>query len=521
MVHQVRQKNGNHNGHNGGAALQGPTAPLIVLPDGGTHTPREKLNSHETFDTSAKKESRPEPEPLEFRAFPDGTLVDIVRDAASPEKPSLLISKAGTITFQQEFRYGGRVFVPRQVEPSLFAAIRLPSGIGIGSARSAREIFCELKECLSTYVDVAQDQQHLLVAFLMSTWFQDVLPVAPYLWVTGPYGSGKTTLLRIMERICRRAVLVGDITSAALYMLPSAFVPTLIIDEFEMSRDARNRDIRHFLRMGSTRGGRAVRNSKIFETFCAKIISSREIPQDAALASRAIFVSMLPSIKSIPHLSDSRLDRIAEKFQPLLLGYRLENYHRVADGTPASVPDFTARMKGLARTLAAPLLGDEWCESQLLKVAAIQDHEAKIDRYAEPEWAIMAALYKESHKSGALTMGTLSFSVNDVLAENGESYALSPRRVGEIVRSFGLATEQLGNRGRGLRLTRATVRRIHALARQLGLKRSDLLDYATVDDGYGGPPCALCEEFGLMVREDGTHLKCVNLIPRPRTGLYD
>ena len=178
-------------------------------------------------------------------------------------------------------------------------------------------------------------------------------------------------------------------------------------------------------------------------------------------------------------------------------------------------------MKGLARSLAAPLLGDEQRVSELLKVLATQDHEAKIDRYAEPEWAVLAALYKESHATGVLTMGTLSFTVNDVLAENGESYALNARRVGEIVRSFGLATEQLGNRGRGLRLTRVTVRRIHALACQLGLKRSDILHYLTVDGGYGGPPCPVCEELGLMVREDGVHLKCVNLVSRPRNGLYD
>src|SRR5438445_9128529 len=98
MSHQILHKNGNHNGHNGGALVQGPGAPLIVLPDGRMQLLTEKLNSHETFDTSAEKESRPEP--LEFRAFPDGTLVDLVRDATAPEKPSLLISKAGTVTFQ-------------------------------------------------------------------------------------------------------------------------------------------------------------------------------------------------------------------------------------------------------------------------------------------------------------------------------------------------------------------------------------------------------------------------------------
>ena len=59
------------------------------------------------------------------------------------------------------------------------------------------------------------------------------------------------------------------------------------------------------------------------------------------------------------------------------------------------------------------------------------------------------------------------------------------------------------------------------LARQLGLKRSDILDWLTVDGGYGGRPCPLCEELGLMIRGDGVHLKCVNLVPLPRKGLYD
>ena len=193
MAHQVPHKDGNHNGHNGGAMVQGPAAPPIVLPDGRMHTLTEKLKNHETFDTFAEKESRPEAEPLEFRAFPDGTLVDLVRDAAAPEKPSLLISKAGAVTFQKEFLYEEKMFVPRQVEPSLFAAIRLPKRIV--PSRSTREVFSELQDCLATYVDLTEDQQHLMISFLMSTWFQDVLPTAPYLWVTGPYGSGKTTLL--------------------------------------------------------------------------------------------------------------------------------------------------------------------------------------------------------------------------------------------------------------------------------------------------------------------------------------
>ena len=87
--------------------------------------------------------------------------------------------------------------------------------------------------------------------------------------------------------------------------------------------------------------------------------------------------------------------------------------------------------------------------------------------------------------------------------------------MGEILRSLGLRTEQLGNQGRGLRLTQAVVRQIHELARDLGLNRSDILHWITVEGGYGGYPCSLCTELGLMVRVDGQPLRCVP-VERPR-----
>ena len=39
-------------------------------------------------------------------------------------------------------------------------------------------------------------------------WIADLLPVALYIWVVGPYGYGKTTLLQIMSAICRRSMTV-------------------------------------------------------------------------------------------------------------------------------------------------------------------------------------------------------------------------------------------------------------------------------------------------------------------------
>jgi hypothetical protein len=518
--------NGNHNGKSAeyvGSAVDEPArsaTPAVVLPSGnlGQFIPGlGKATARTIIDPLAAQHFQREP--LEFRIFEDGSFVDLVGDPSTPEKPSLLIIKGGRATIQNEFHYGGKVFVPRQLEPSLLAAIRFPTEIV--RSGSTQEVFHELEECISTYIDLSRNQLVLVAIFVMASWFQDRLPVAPYLWLTGPPESGKTTLLRLLDCLCRRPVMAGDVTPAALYSLPTALIPTLLLDEFEVGRGGRSRDQVRFLRMGSTRGGRAARGSKLYETFCAKVIASRERPPDAALASRAIFVSMLPTSQVLPTLDDAALNKIAGKFQALMESYRLENYSRVSSGTTTSGPDFSPRMQSLARSLAAPLLGEEKLTLDLFNTLAEQDRERRIDRRSEPEWVVATALYEQCHRTtGGLTMGTLATEVDIILANLGETYSLTPRRVGGIVHSLGLPTQKLGNQGRGLWLDQATIRQIHALAQRFGLKRSDILDYRTVDAGYGGFHCPACEQYGLMKREDGLPLKCGRM-PRPRRGLND
>jgi hypothetical protein len=202
----------------------------------------------------------------------------------------------------------------------------------------------------------------------------------------------------------------------------------------------------------------------------------------------------------------------------------MKYYSQVKIGNRPQVAKFTPRTRDLALALAAPVLGDAQLEDQLFKDLARQDIEAKAARQGEPEWAVATALYLECHHGrGTLTAGTLACTVSDVLAGNGETYELQPRKVGFILRSLGLNTEKLGNQGRGLRLTSQFVRRVHELALELGIKRADILPYATVDAGYAGRPCFWCNKLGLLTRNDGKKLRSVRPrdYRRPGKGLYD
>lgn len=512
------------NGNNGGIPLLDSATRSIVLPDGRPYSPGQiKDNDRWVQDRNSHDAPQPgsvEAEPLNFRMFPDGTLVELVRSLSQPGRLRFLIWNAGAAKIQEFFHYGGSHFVPPRIDASLLHATRLPSGIA--PCGNAAELLGEIARCISRYIELAPEYLRLVSNFVLYTWFQDLLAIAAYLWVIGPYSSGKTRLLSLLHALCRRAVMASDVSSAALYTVPSAIVPTLLIDEFETAGRSGDRDRLRLLRSGSMPDGHVIRGSKVYDTFCAKVVVSRQEPSDAALASRAVFIPILPTRRVLPCLDTIALQQVADRFQPALLNYRLRHYSEVVTNNHPQVAEFTPRMRDLALALAAPVLGNPQLEAQVFQDLAAQDKEAKVARHGEPEWAVATALFLECHTTrGSLTVGSLACTVYDVLVGNDETYQLPPRAVGSILRSLGLNTEKLGNQGRGFRLTNQFCHRVHKLALDLGIKRAHTLPYATVDAGYAGVPCSFCDEFGLLTCDDGKKLRSVEMDKGRRgKGLY-
>ena len=127
-------------------------------------------------------------------------------------------------------------------------------------------------------------------------------------------------------------------------------MPTLLIDEFDTGSRG-HRDLLRLLRSGSTQGGSVYRAGKPYSTFCPKVISSRQGPTDGALASRAILISMLPTHQFPPELDAATQEKIGREFQGQFLDYRLQNYSRISTKINREMPDFTPRMRDLARAL--------------------------------------------------------------------------------------------------------------------------------------------------------------------------
>lgn len=118
-------------------------------------------------------------------------------------------------------------------------------------------------------------------------------------------------------------------------------------------------------------------------------------------------------------------------------------------------------MRNLARALAAPLLGARELLEELEALLPELDYDARVERFAEPEWVAMLALYQECHTPFPdLFVGNIAAAANDILQQYGASQFESPQQVGGILRSsLGMRIKRVGKNFR-LRLDEPVRRRI-------------------------------------------------------------
>lgn len=441
----------------------------------------------------------------------DGRILDLIR---TQEKLGWLVWDNGQYTIANQVEFEGQVYVPPSLARGLGSALRLPTGLGLHL--TAQELLAEMERYVLTFVDLAEGDAFLVSVFSLCTFFSDRLPVAPYMAICGPPGSAKSTLLRVLQCVTRRGLHAGEMSRASLYKLADCIRPTLLIDESDFDGGKASREIMRLLRAGNRRGADVYINGQRFRTFGPKVISSRTPLGDAALASRCLPFTMLPTRKNVPVLDEEAEQAIADDMQGKLERYRLEHYHEVRMPQNMEVGGLTPRMREIARVLAAPMLGNPELVLRLLAFLKQRDESARLDLCGEPEWAVAAGLFASCHRPGLeLYVGNLTEEVNRILLENGETHRLSAKKVGGIARKCLRAHTVKQGRGFYLSLTADRKRQIHELARDMGLTRADILEPGTVRAGYAGPPCSLCTGLGLLTLADGTTLRSVEL-PKPR-----
>lgn len=461
---------------------------VLFLPDGSTHP------------VSGRSEA------AKPTILPEGSAVDLTPDPSNPSALSFLFSSDGQLKFAKRLKIGNEIIVPPAIDESILRTLHLPSTMAPCGHPS--ELVDLIEGYLAEAFDLAEESKRLVARFAWSTWVAEKLEGAPYLGICGPYESGKTSLLRFLHAVCRRAVLVGDLTPASVYRLAELLQPTLLIDEADFADSRMGADVKRLLRTGDTPGVPAFRNGKSFRTYCPKVLAARQCPDDAALSSRMLFIRMAPARRKLRPIDRQWLKHVADELQPKLLFARFRYFKDV--GTSAEFESrtehFTPRMRSLARTLASALLGNAHGEQGIIAMLAEQDEEARLERCEGREWLVARAIFALCHeppvsRTWAVLVGGVASKVNESMRLQGDARSFSARSVGATMHAIGIRTRRLGAVGRGIEFTPSVRDQIHQVAYDLRISRRDLLSDGYLSDGYeaefGGRPCQLCRQYGL------------------------
>jgi len=404
---------------------------------------------------------------VDFAELEDGSLLETVEDPDDSSKSLLAVYKNGEVRFERRLPAGDRVLVPIPRDRHIIKHVRLPRGINLCS--SARSLFREIQSIISRCLDLDVDSKRLLAHFVLSTWFIDQLPVAPYVALVGLPRSGKSTALSVLRLLCRRALLTADITSAAFYRVCDRFMPTLLIDETNTA--GANRSLFHLLRTGTTRDVIAMRKEESFRTFGAKAISWTELPNDPALNSRCILIPLHETDRiDLEKPSDPGILSAADGLQQQLLRFRFERYRALNLQKLPGDEQLRSRGRDLYKALALPVAEDGAACNFLIESLKMQQKSNR-EPLSPRQAAVLQVLFYFVHRrtlKGTCAVAELATFVNSLLRASRERFRMNPREVGAALSSLGLINRERTRTGWRLWLDEKARKRIHELGTTYG-----------------------------------------------------
>ena len=174
-----------------------------------------------------------------------------------------------------------------------------------------------LRATIRRYAVLSDAAADAIALWILLSWAVDNFSIAPRLAVTSPTkGCGKTTVLRLLNKLTRRALKSGCITTAALFRAIEQLKPTLILDENEKYLEAGS-DLHAILNEGHCRGAKVLRvlgenqELRCFDIFgLVAFARNGRIPDD--LEQRSIVIEMqrrLPG-ESLAELRDDRSEQL-------------------------------------------------------------------------------------------------------------------------------------------------------------------------------------------------------------------
>ena len=328
-----------------------------------------------------------------------------------------------------------------------------------------------IKQCI---VFDSEIEYYVFALWCMATWKYEEFDTAPYLHFIGPIESGKTRALELIDRLAYRPFECARASIASIPRIADLYHASLTIDEADTllknSKSETAMILKAILKAGYRRGQHYVVADKedqkkvvSYDVFGFKAFASEQM-FDTALHSRSIVFWMKEAKPEIKDLKEVEKD--FDEFRYRLLCYRYEN------GPPHPYPENEIDLYGRIRELFMPIirmaLDFEYDIKEIIKFAKQQKHKQLEHMYSSEYADVLSFIYETENRIDAPDEITLK--------EIGENCALTPQRVGYILRDLDLPTKRMSY-GKVVDLLDTNIRKqLNYLYQKFGIGRFSVRD---------------------------------------------
>jgi len=383
--------------------------------------------------------------------FEDG-IIDVVA-STNQNGLDLLFYAGEKVHVAQEINHRGVLYRTPDLDLSIRQALRFPPGVT--AYRSFTALFTNVVNLYREHFGLPEEVAIFAASWIFSSWIPELMVMPLTMCVTAT-ASQVRNLHRLFRCLCRRPLMVAELSRR----LPFYLHPTLLIDDPKLSPKA--------CAFWSAANSHGVvvpeKGGRLCELTCSKAV--RLHPQDSAdlWGEDAAHLVLLPT--EFSPLSDRLLEKITSEFQPQLEMYRLRRLTGMERVVPtlSQFADFE-----LARNLFACLPDDAEIVGNLTLLLESHRQEVLARRSRNPQLAIVEAVWVPAHSPGKMSVGEITERVNAILRARDEMYVFNSWEIGWLLRKLHLHSRST-REGRVLRFSTEICRRLHQLARELGLK---------------------------------------------------
>ena len=360
--------------------------------------------------------------------------------------------------------HDGRVYEAPLIDSVLYRAIRLPAKTEGYS--SVRQLFDGIVGLFTENLGLSPSTAGLLGGFAISTWLRDHLPQVLHLAMCGWDEELGVDVLRLLHCVCRRPLLIGEITPSWLRNMPSYLAPTLLVNQAEV-RPSLQRLMRASCRSGICVPGNA---GGVVQLYGPKAIFCPDGTVLDAVGGDALKVLLTRSQARPISLDEKTRQEIADHFQPKLLLYRLR---RFAGGEmqerKIDVSFFDPAMQSCANLFAQCFSKDPKLARDATQLLIPQDEEVRRKAALRADYAIIETLLGLLHKGEerSIRVEELTQYVNSLLHSRGEFWSYTHEAIGRQLADMGIDRTRNGS-GQRVIFDRTTSDRVHRKAQSFG-----------------------------------------------------